>query len=162
MQSLNKAAVRFLVVHCSATPPDQDIGVEEIRKWHKATGWDDVGYHYVVRRDGTIEAGRSLDFQGAHVEGHNHESLGICLVGGVKRTPDADGKDDIDGPRWDLIPDANFTAAQYTSLEHLINLLLPRYPGAVVRGHRDFPGVGKACPSFDAPAWWSQRSELAA
>lgn len=141
MQSLNKAAVRFLVVHCSATPPGDQIGVAEIRQWHKAKGWDDVGYHYVVRRDGTIEAGRSLDFQGAHVEGHNHESLGLCLVGGV---------------RSDNTPDANFTAAQYTSLEHLINLLLPRYPGAVVRGHRDFPGVTKACPSFDAPAWWSR------
>jgi N-acetylmuramoyl-L-alanine amidase len=147
MQSLNKAAVRFLVVHCSATPPDQEIGVEEIRKWHKAKGWDDVGYHYVVRRDGTIEAGRSLDFQGAHVEGHNHESIGLCLVGGVKK---------------DNTPDANFTAAQYHCLQSLLHVLLPRYPGAVVRGHRDFPGVTKACPSFDAPAWWSQRSELTA
>jgi len=144
MQPLNKAAVRFVAVHCSATPPDADIGVEEIRKWHRAKGWSDVGYHYVIRRAGLIEAGRSLDFQGAHVQGHNHEAVGICLVGGV---------------RPDETPDANFTAAQYASLETLIGLLLPRFPGAVVRGHRDFPGVTKACPCFDAAAWWSHRNE---
>jgi len=143
---LNKAAVRFIVVHCSATPPDLDIGVDEIRKWHKTRGWSDIGYHYAIRRNGLVEAGRSLDLQGAHVFGHNHESVGICLAGGVNK----DGQ-----------PDANFTAAQYASLETLIGLLLPRFPGAVVRGHRDFPGVNKACPSFDAPTWWSHRNENA-
>jgi N-acetylmuramoyl-L-alanine amidase len=123
-----------------------DIGVDEIRQWHKAKKWDDVGYHYVIRRDGVVQAGRSLDFQGAHVQGHNHESIGLCLVGGINPAG---------------VPDANFTAAQYASLESLVKLLLPRYPGAVVRGHRDFPGVTKACPSFDVPAWWSHRSEAA-
>lgn len=161
MINLNPAAVRFIAVHCSATPPDLDIGVDKIREWHKANGWADVGYHYVVRRDGVIEHGRALEYQGAHAQGHNHESIGVCLIGGVRRDPDADGKDDADGPRWDLNPDANFTAAQYASLETLLNLLLPRYPGAVVRGHRDFPGVTKACPSFDVQAWWSHRSEQA-
>lgn len=146
MTPLNKAAVRFIAVHCAATPPDADVGVEQITSWHKRRGFETVGYHYVIRRDGTVEAGRSLEFQGAHVEGHNHESVGLCMVGGIK----ADGT-----------PDANFTAAQYASLENLIKLLLPRYPGAVVRGHRDFPGVTKACPSFDAVAWWTHRSEAA-
>lgn len=146
MTPLNKAAVRFIAVHCSATTPEMNIGAAEIRKWHLAKGWSDIGYHYVIRRDGTVEAGRSLEFQGAHVEGHNHESVGLCMVGGIK--PDG-------------TPDANFTAAQYASLENLIKLLLPRYPGAVVRGHRDFPGVTKACPSFDAVAWWTHRSEAA-
>lgn len=144
MNVLNKAAVRFIAVHCAATPPDADVGVEDIRKWHKDKGWADVGYHYVIRRDGTLEAGRSMEYQGAHVQGHNHESIGICLVGGVNKANQ---------------PDANFTAAQYASLESLILALLPRYPGAAVRGHRDFPGVTKACPSFDAPAWWSRRNE---
>jgi N-acetyl-anhydromuramyl-L-alanine amidase AmpD len=147
MTPLNKAAVRFIVVHCSATPPDADIGADEIRRWHvEDNGWSDIGYHYVIRRAGVIEHGRSLDYQGAHVRGYNHESVGICLVGGVSK----DGQ-----------PDANFTAAQYGSLESLISLLLPRFPGAAVRGHRDFPGVTKACPSFDAAAWWSQRNENA-
>jgi N-acetyl-anhydromuramyl-L-alanine amidase AmpD len=140
---LKKESVRFIAVHCSATPPDMDIGVEDIRKWHKEQGWDDVGYHYVIQRDGLLEAGRPLDVQGAHVAGHNHESVGICLVGGVNKRKE---------------PDANFTAAQYASLESIIALILPRFPGAVVRGHRDFPGVTKACPSFDAIAWWSHRN----
>ena len=146
MQKLNKEAVRFIAVHCAATSPDMNIGVDEIRQWHKAKGWSDVGYHYVIRRDGVVQAGRSLEFQGAHVQGHNHESIGVCLVGGINQAG---------------VPDANFTAAQYASLESLVKLLLPRYPGAVVRGHRDFPGVTKACPSFDVPAWWSHRSEAA-
>lgn len=147
MTPLNKAAVRFIVVHCSATPPDMDIGADEIRRWHiEDNGWSDIGYHYVIRRTGVIEHGRPLDYQGAHVRGHNHESVGICLVGGVNK---------------DAQPDANFTAAQYASLESLISLLLPRFPGAAVRGHRDFPGVTKACPSFDAVAWWSRRNENA-
>jgi len=148
MTPLNKAAVRFIAIHCAATPPEADIGVEEIRKWHKAKGWDDIGYHYVIRRNGTVEAGRSLDFQGAHVLGHNHESVGICMVGGVKN----------DAAQT---PDSNFTAAQWASLESLVKLLVPRYPGVAVRGHRDFPDVKKACPSFDAIAWWSQVSEAA-
>lgn len=158
MLALNKDAVRFLAVHCSATPPTADVGVDQIRQWHKAQGWEDVGYHFVIRRDGTVEAGRALDFQGSHVANHNHEAIGICLVGGVRRDPDADGKDDVDGPRWDLNPDANFTAAQYESLESILVLMLQRFPKAAVVGHRDFPGVKKACPSFDVKAWWAQRS----
>jgi N-acetylmuramoyl-L-alanine amidase len=159
MLPLNPDAVRFIVVHCSATPPDADIGVAEIREWHKAQGWEDVGYHYVIRRNGRVEDGRSRGHQGSHVAGHNHESVGLCLVGGVRRTPDADGRDDVDGPRWDLIPDANFTAAQLAALESAVTLLTAQYPKATVRGHRDFPGVNKACPCFDVKSWWSARPD---
>lgn len=158
MNPLNKDAVRFIVVHCAATPPDVDVGADEIRKWHLAKGWSDIGYHFVVRRNGTVEAGRSLEWQGAHAEGHNYESIAICLVGGVRRDPDADGKDDEDGPKWDLVPEANFTETQWTSLESLVHLMLKRFPGAAVIGHRDFPGVTKACPSFDVKSWWAQRN----
>ncbi len=159
MPTLQKESVRFIAIHCAATPPDMDIGVKEIREWHKARGWDDIGYHYVIRRDGTVESGRPLESQGAHVLGHNHEAVGVCMVGGVKRIPDVDGQPDADGPRWDLIPDANFTAAQWASLESLVGLLVARFGGAAVRGHRDFEGVTKPCPCFDAKAWWSARSE---
>lgn len=143
MQPLNKDAVRFIAVHCSATPPDMDIGVDEIRKWHKAKGWSDVGYHYVIRRSGLVELGRALEWQGAHVSGHNHEAIGVCLVGGVSKSGQAD---------------ANFTAEQYASLESVLHALLSRFPRVAVRGHRDFPNVNKACPSFDVKAWWSQRN----
>lgn len=159
MTPLNPAAVRFIIVHCSATPPDVDVGVDDIRQWHLARGWDDVGYHFVIRRDGTVEPGRPTEFKGSHVVGRNHESLGVCLVGGVRRDPDADGKDDADGPRWDLTPDANFTDAQWASLESLMALLLVRYPGTVPRGHRDFT-QNKECPCFDVKSWWAARANL--
>jgi len=141
---LNPDAVRFLVVHCSATPPGMDIGVDEIRKWHLAKGWSDVGYALVIRRDGTVESGRPLQYQGAHVEGHNHEAIGVCLVGGM----------DARMAR----PEDNFTLAQYDSLESVLRLLLQKFPGRTVQGHRDFPGVTKACPSFDVKAWWAAKN----
>jgi hypothetical protein len=132
----------FLVVHCSATEPSQDIGVEQIREWHiKERKWADVGYHYVVRRDGTRELGRPTWAIGAHVEGHNWQALGICLVGGV----DEAGQ-----------PANNFTPEQLKTLAECLRFLKrDSYRLAVVCGHHDFDGVKKACPSFDAKAWWA-------
>lgn len=143
MTPLNKDAVRFIAIHCAATPPAADIGADEIRKWHLAQGWEDIGYHFVIRRNGTVEPGRSLEFQGAHVQGHNHEAIGICLVGGINDKAQ---------------PDANFTDAQWASLESIVHLMLNKFPKVSVVGHRDFPGVTKACPSFDVKSWWAQHS----
>lgn len=145
--------VAYIVIHCSATPPDADIGVNEIDRWHRAKGFLKVGYHYVIRRDGTVEEGRSRYEPGAHVEGYNHNSLGVCLVGGVKQVKDADGKDDIDGPMWDLKPENNYTDAQWASLRTLVKALQEFAPSAVVMGHREFPGVKKSCPCFDVSDW---------
>lgn len=143
--------VEYLVVHCSATQPTQDIGRDEIDRWHKQRGWSGIGYHFVIRRNGLIERGRPLDDDslletpevGAHVEGFNSKSVGVCLVGGV---------DDL------LRPERNFTPAQYTALETLLLMLADQFAGAEVRGHRDFPGVAKSCPSFDVQAWWANRN----
>jgi len=142
---MQKEDVKYLAVHCSATPPEMDIGVDEIRQWHKDKGWSDVGYHYVIRRDGTVEGGRPQHKQGAHVHGWNDKSLGICLIGGV------DGQ---------FIPEDNFTAAQKQALYGLLEGLLGEYPGAQIKGHRDFPGVKKACPSFDVQAWFEAEKEV--
>ena len=136
---------RQLVVHCSATTPEQNIGVVEIRRWHtdpppKGRGWSDVGYHYVIRRSGRLEKGRAEDLAGAHVRGHNYDTVGICLVGGV------DGQDE---------PQQNFTVDQFATLLKLLVTLKKRYPTAHIRGHRDFPGVDKACPCFNTHAWWN-------
>jgi N-acetylmuramoyl-L-alanine amidase len=117
-----------------------DIGREEIDRWHKDRGWRGIGYHYVIRRNGMVEIGRPLDEKGAHVTGHNHHTLGICLVGGI----DSDGE-----------PEENFTAEQYQSLEVLLIALVMHYGNPDVRGHRDFQGVSKACPSFDVRTWWA-------
>ena len=131
--------VRHIVIHCSYTPPSMDIGVVEIRVWHHQNGWRDLGYHHVIRRDGTVEPGRPEDQHGAHVRGHNGTSLGVCLVGGMAQA--------------DKRPDCNFTTDQWTALDALVYELKQRYPNAEVVGHRDLD-PGKACPTFDVAAWW--------
>jgi len=122
----------FITVHCSATYPNQDIGVAEIRSWHKSRGWRDVGYHFVIRRCGKVEIGRPLSQTGAHVKGHNKGNLGICLVGGCNAVQQ---------------PDDNFTFAQRKALFGLIEVLQKRFliTDNNVKGHKDW-GVNKACP----------------
>lgn len=129
----------FIVLHCSATRACQDIGAREIRRWHVAKGWKDIGYHFVIRLDGRIEKGRALSTIGAHVADHNANSLGICLVGG------------LDDATWQ--PADTYTRAQWAALKRLLNELIVIYPGAKILGHRDFKGVAKACPCFDAKPW---------
>lgn len=135
---LNPEDVKFIAVHCSATPADRDIGAKEIDRMHRDRGFLSIGYHFIVRRDGSVEGGRPLNARGAHVEDYNHCSIGVCLIGGV------DSK---------LKPEANFTQAQLWTLKTLVESLQGTFPGAVVQGHRDFPRVAKACPSFDVRHW---------
>lgn len=148
--------INLLAVHCSATPAARDIGVAQIRAMHLQRGFNDVGYHYVIRRDGRVEKGRPDAVVGAHVQGHNARSIGICLIGGVK----PDGK----------TAEANFTPAQYDSLEQLLRQLRKSWPKARICGHRDLSpdrdGDGvvekhewlKDCPCFDVAAWWAERT----
>ena len=130
--------INWLVIHTAATRPSMDIGRKEIDSWHRQRGFDGIGYHYVIRRDGRVEKGRPDARVGAHVAGHNRDSIGICLVGGVSEN---------------LVPENNYTEAQWKALEELLHKLAQKYPEAYVRGHRDFPGVSKACPCFDAEPW---------
>ena len=128
----------FIAIHCSATQGKADIGVTEMRRWHRERGFLDVGYHFIIRRNGVIELGREQEAVGAHVEGFNSVSVAICMVGGV----DAKVK-----------PEDNFTKDQYDTLLILVKKLMADYPEAIVQGHRDFPKVAKACPSFSVSAW---------
>lgn len=141
MQLKKRTRTDYLVVHCAATTPKMDVGVKEIDQWHRARGFLKVGYHYVIRRSGKVEIGREVDEIGAHVLGHNSDSIGICLVGGV---------DERDRPQQ------NFTDEQYHSLNELLTTLFASYPTAELKGHRDFDS-GKACPSFDVHAWWANQ-----
>lgn len=134
MRKINK-----LVIHCSATRASQPVDVADVRAWHKAKGWADIGYHYFIKRDGTLQAGRPEASVGAHVAGWNANSIGICMAGGIS------------DKTWK--PENNFTAAQWATLKRLLASLLKRYAGATVLGHRDYPKVAKACPCFDARAW---------
>lgn len=133
--------IKNLVVHCAATRASMDIGAEEIRKWHLARGFNDIGYHFVIRRDGELEWGRPVWKQGAHVRGHNRDSIGICLVGGLNDET--------------FKPEDNFTDEQYATLRALLLDLSLKYPNAEVLGHRDFKGVRKACPCYDVIPWWA-------
>lgn len=118
-----------------------DVGVDVIRRWHvDGNGWSDVGYHYVIDRRGRVENGRDEMLPGAHTRGHNSDSIGVCLVGGVN---------------GDGIADCNFTKNQWHSLEQVIESLLVKYPGATVKGHRDYDKT-KACPTFDVSSWHNQ------
>lgn len=136
-QFKQRTATDYIVVHCAATKPSMDVGVREIRQWHLQKGWLDIGYHFVIRRNGTVENGRPHDVIGAHVEGYNEKSLGICLVGGI------DDKGN---------PSENFTPQQMQSLKLLLLAHKRVYPQARIVGHREL-NKGKACPSFDVQSW---------
>lgn len=125
--------IKEIIVHCSATLPRQDVTAKDIDRWHKLRGWRKIGYHYVVRLDGTIEEGRDEWEKGAHCAGYNGKSIGVCYVGGL----DEEGK-----------PADTRTEAQKKSLLLLLKTLKKRYPKAKIYGHRDF--AAKACPCFDA------------
>ena len=122
-----------IIVHCSATPEGRDISAATIDKWHKERGWSGIGYHFVVKLDGTIEYGRMVDKVGAHCKGHNKSSIGICYIGGCDS--DMNAKD-------------TRTSQQIASMLELIRILKKMHPGVEVFGHRDFST--KECPSFDA------------
>lgn len=136
---MTSAGIKYLAVHCSATKPSMNIGRDEIYTWHRRRGMRDVGYHYIIRRNGMIEKGRNDDTPGAHVRGYNTESLGICMVGGV----------DDSGASVD-----NYELEQYVSLAKLLEVLKLMYPNAAIQGHRDFPNVAKDCPCFDVKSWY--------
>ena len=139
--------INAIVIHCSATRanvdekitlPGEDIGAREIDRWHKQRGFSGIGYHYVIRRDGRVEVGRPLAQAGAHVAGHNSTTIGICLVGGVDAANRAEN---------------NYEPAQWAALKKLVVELKRDFPGAALKGHRDYPQVAKDCPCFDVGAW---------
>lgn len=128
----SKRKITRIIIHCSATPPTLDIGVKEITQWHKQRGWSTIGYHYVVRRDGRLEVGRSINRNGAHTKGYNTNSIGICMIGGVDMNEVA-----ID----------NFTDEQWATMRRLLKIMQAYYSYVTIHGHNEF--ANKACPSFD-------------
>lgn len=130
--------IRKIFIHCSATKEGQDFDAATIKKWHLNQGWSDIGYHYVIQLDGTIERGRPESKVGSHVRGHNTGSIGVVYVGGVDK---------------DMKPKDTRTEAQLKAMARLVGDLVKAYPGARVLGHRDAPAA-KACPSFDVKTWW--------
>lgn len=137
--------MRYITIHASATPPSMDIGVDEIRHWHAdpkphGNGWSDIGYHEVIRRDGTWEQGRPASRMGAHVLNFNQGNYGICMVGGLR-----------EGTK---IPEDNFTPAQYATLRRRMMVHHNDWPEAEIMGHNGFPGhESRGCPCFNWRQW---------
>ena len=127
---LRPEEIKFLIIHCSDTPNTDNFGAFEIHKMHISFGWDGIGYHKVINRDGLIENGRPEYWQGAHTYGRNHESIGICLIGKDK-----------------------FTLKQFNSLKITLKKLLLKYPKAKIRGHSEVIKTDKTCPNFDVQKW---------
>jgi N-acetylmuramoyl-L-alanine amidase len=127
MRELNR-----IIFHCSATEDGKDYTVDQIRRWHTSPprNWRDIGYHYVIYRDGSIHEGRPIDQQGAHTRGENADSIGICYIGGVR-----------DGKATDTM-----TMHQEIAWLKLVHSLRTVFGPMTIHGHNEY--ANKACPSF--------------
>ncbi|MFN7002170.1 MAG: N-acetylmuramoyl-L-alanine amidase [Roseinatronobacter sp.] len=143
-QGAARHPVREIIVHCAATRPDWMAGrplaekVAEIRRWHRANGWNDIGYHWIIDRDGSLAPGRAETVVGAHTVGKNSGTIGVCLLGGH-------GSAETD--RFAQ----NYTPAQDAALRQLIASISLRTAIQRVSGHNNH--ARKACPGFDVSTW---------
>lgn len=145
---MSNRTIKFVVIHCSDSPNARNFTVKDVDQWHRERGFHRtpewvakfnpdllaIGYHFFIDRTGAVFTGRHIDEVGAHVEGENHDSVGICLCG-----------KDI------------FTDSQTEALRRQVVSLLQVYPAAEVCGHYEFPSAkkqGKTCPNFNARQWW--------
>ena len=131
--NLIKHDIKLLIVHCSDTPNDSKLNASDIHKMHLGFGWDGIGYHKIILRNGHIENGRPEYWVGAHTYGKNEISLGVCLIGRDK-----------------------FSKEQYFSLKLLLKEWKNKYKNAMVQGHRDSIKTNKTCPNFDVIKWCSE------
>jgi N-acetylmuramoyl-L-alanine amidase len=132
-----KREIRYIVVHCTATPPNTHV--ESIQRyWKDELGWKNPGYHYIIKRNGEIVTLQPENLVANAVKGYNQHAIHISYIGGIDKNNR---------------PADNRTEEQKLSLFNKLVSLSEKYPGAKIMGHRDFPGVVKACPSFDVQAW---------
>ena len=124
--------IEEIIIHCSATLAGRDYTVADIDHWHKARGFKQIGYHYVIYRDGSVHQGRPVEEMGAHCIGHNANSIGVCYIGGYN--PDTHEPMDTRTPE------------QRKAMRELVESLLRKYPGATLHGHNEYSD--KACPCF--------------
>ena len=130
-----------IVVHCTETPFKRWYDIDICRKDHIKKGWLDVAYQGLIQPDGSVQMGRGFYQVGAHTHGWNSTSIAFALVGGEGAKRDDEFGD-------------HYTPLQGDALRYLIRVSLVCFPGAEVLSHHDAPDVTKACPGFDAAAWW--------
>ncbi len=123
-----------IIVHSTATPKGMNATAKDIDRWHRQKGYNCIGYHFVILRNGQIQAGRAIGAVGAHCKGNNTNTIGVAYVGGLN-----EDKQSAD----------TRTGAQKISLNVLLGNLVKQYPTIrKISGHRDY--CNTACPSFDA------------
>ena len=132
--------ITLIIIHCSAVRPWQQSSVKDIDSWHRAKGWKSCGYHYVIRRDGTVESGRPIEEVGAHCVNHNRHSIGICYEGGL----DKEGS-----------PADTRTLEQKVVLRKKLEELHGMFPKALIVGHHDL-NPHKDCPCFDVVSEYAE------
>jgi N-acetylmuramoyl-L-alanine amidase len=132
--------IKYLTIHCAATPEGRDVSPRTIEQWDIAK-FGQKSYHWIITLDGAMHRSLRDDQRGAHVGKNNTGNIGICYVGGVDKA----GK-----------PKDTRTDIQKKALLTLIRTYRSRYRGIKVLGHRDWPGVNKACPSFDVDEWLTE------
>ena len=130
---LKKENIKFLIVHCSDTPNEQDFTAVDIHKMHLGFGWNGIGYHKVICRNGIIENGRPEYWIGAHAYNFNEVSLGVCLIGSKK-----------------------FTKKQMISLRKILIEWKQKYINAIIVGHNELGNTKKTCPNFDIQKWCNE------
>ena len=129
--------IKLLVIHCSDTPDDKDLRALDIHEMHLSFGWDGIGYHKVICRNGNIENGRPEFWIGAHTFNKNERSLGVCLIGRN-----------------------NFSDLQFLSLKNLLIEWKMKYPNSIILGHRDSINTNKTCPNFNVNEWCKKENLL--
>jgi len=135
-----------IIIHATATNPswmiDKDVSevVAEIRRWHvDERKWSNIGYHFVIHRDGGVGSGRPLERSGAHVAGRNKTTIGVSLVGGRGGSADDKFED-------------HFTPEQDKALRELLERLQGQIDGIQkISGHNEY--ASKACPCFHVQQW---------
>lgn len=132
-----KRNIKYIVVHCTATPPETSID-SILRYWKENLGWKNPGYHYIIKRNGEIVNLFPEDKVSNGVKGYNQNSVHISYIGGVDKNN---------------LPVDNRSDAQIHAMFGKLVALSDKYPNATILGHRDFPGVTKMCPSFDVREW---------
>lgn len=146
--------IEYLVVHCSGTPPETDIDAIYLDTIHRGYGWRKIGFHLVIKRDGTIQRGRPETEAGQHLKGYDDRSLSICLIGGLHESETYTRRGTSFRKPW---PD--YEEEQLESLRAMLNAWKVKYPKAVVLGHSDI-NRGRCCPCFDVPTWYSSGNLL--
>lgn len=138
--------IKYIVLHCTATPQSTNIASIQ-RYWSKVLKWKSPGYHYIIEPNGEINNLLDIEKVANGVAGYNRESIHISYIGGI---------DDSKSILQKRLPIDNRTPEQIESMIFLIKWFALKYPNAKICGHRDFPGVNKACPSFDVAKWLSE------